>query len=415
MPRCLLEAADCAASWSHGAHSGRAGGLGRRAFLDVGCAKDLLEPPGLKERSSSSSSATSFLWLDGAGAHRHTCRGARASTAFLFGKKKASGDFQPPPADDDDGPPYSEEKYWEKLSKGEAPLGMGPELEPKPRIRLMYQTPQIYATDMGLQLSPKTLGWRYACDKPDQAGVGEEGAPPYPHPSITFNGKLRKIHVHLEDTRTHEVFWDADFELKGGIMSMISGKYKLKNTDVPLDPKSVFRKPCVPKDDPYPHSYELTVSTDDTKYEDASPWLLENFGWKNAHIGFEVHRMPKLKEDSKGKTSEIIGAWTEGGSFSKGPIHDQRERILNDEEDLFYDSKSGKSYRGYYHYIVTPLGEKKHMYKHLKKKYADRYLFDQGGEIRGGQLGHLLHRPNGLWRAEEPEPQLGILGGPSVR
>jgi len=414
MPRCLLEA-DGSVSWNHGAHSGRAGGLGRRAFLDPSCAQDFLEHPGLGKRSSSSSSASSFLLLGSEGARWRRRRGDSTSTAFLFGKRKATGDFQAPPSGGADGPPYSEQGYWEALAKGEASLRMGPELEPKPRIRLMYQTPQIYATDIGQQLSPKKLGWRYACDKPDQAGVGEEGKLPYPHPSITFNGKLRNIHVHLEDTRTHEVFWDADFELKGGLMSMISGKYKLNSADKPLDPKSVFRRPCVAKDDPYPHSYDLTVSTDDTKYEDASPWLLQNFGWKNAHIGFEVHRMPKLKEDSKGRTSEIIGAWTEGGSFSKGPIHDQRERILNNEEDLFYDSRSGKSYRGYYHYIITPLGQKMHMYKYFKKKYPDRYMFDGGGEIRGGQFGGLVHRPSGMWRGEEPEPQLGVLGGPFVR
>merc|ERR1712113_420503 len=85
-----------------------------------------------------------------------------------------------------------------------------------PRIRLNYQTPEVYWTDIHEQQQPKMLGkWKWACKMPDKDGIGELGIPGT-HPAITFNGKHYQIHVKMVDTTNGKVYWDAHYKLSPG-------------------------------------------------------------------------------------------------------------------------------------------------------------------------------------------------------
>lgn len=225
------------------------------------------------------------------------------------------------------------------------------------RIRLLYQTPDVYWTDVAKQLFPAKLGFRYACKMPHE--FGEVGSPPKLHPGIVFNKQVRNIHIHLEDTKTGDVFWDADFKLPMGAASKLSGKSTLKPTALAVNPLDVFRKPCIRGDDPEPHLFDLSIQTQDGLFDDNStPWGVRE-GFKNldgpkAHIGFEVYRSPVIKKNLDGTEEEILGTWRPGGHYSTGPVHpDKWKRIAEKEEDPYWDDIRGNG-RLYYDYIIRP-------------------------------------------------------------
>jgi len=244
---------------------------------------------------------------------------------------------------------------------------------------LLYQTPEIYKTDVATQFKPKKLGWRYACSRPDNEGIGEPAVGLYPHPEIVFNSIVKRVHVHLEDTKTGITYWDADFQLPTNLMWKILGKSILSRTAVPVHPTDVFRKPCVAGDEPEPHLFDLSVQTQDGTYDDNVTPFGEfegflNLGGRKAHLGFEAYRLPELEDGGPGKEPvEKLGYWKRGGHYSTGPAHQSRiARMLAGEEDPFYDPKTGDTGRGYYHFIIKPSARKRKMYEYLDKYAAPR-------------------------------------------
>lgn len=248
------------------------------------------------------------------------------------------------------------------------------------RLRLLYQTPDVYMTDVAKQRRPAKFGFRYACklDPDEETGLGEIAIPPRLHPSLTFNGKVRKIHVHLEDTKTGEVFWDADFKMRRGPIALATGKTTLSSMSLPQDPSDVFRTPCVPPDDPEPHMFDLSVQTQDGVYDDGlTPWGpregFRNLDGRKAHIGFEAYRVPIIKTGLDGEEEEVMGNWKPGGHFSTGPVHPDRfERILAKEEDPFWDDLRGNG-RLYYDYIIRPEARSRNNYGYLDKYAVPKF------------------------------------------
>eukprot|EP00747_Dinoflagellata_sp_TGD_P018231 gnl/TRDRNA2_/TRDRNA2_126358_c0_seq2.p1 gnl/TRDRNA2_/TRDRNA2_126358_c0~~gnl/TRDRNA2_/TRDRNA2_126358_c0_seq2.p1 ORF type:complete len:352 (-),score=47.03 gnl/TRDRNA2_/TRDRNA2_126358_c0_seq2:241-1296(-) len=236
----------------------------------------------------------------------------------------------------------------------------GPELEQgTPRVRLLYQTPEVYRTNVGT-MDKMRNGWKFGC-----AFQGESSPK---HPSIQFNKKVRHLHVHLEDKKTGKVFWDADFKVG---LPVIGGT-SLNEFMPPVGgEKMLMEYPCVANDDPEPHLFDLSLKTNDLHYHnltgspvgDAEGFL--NVLGPKAHIGFEVHRLPRISEEPgpNGKL-EILGKYTPGGSVSRGPIHQSRhERWLNKEEDPFQSRE--RDGRGYYYWIVPKKTKSRDSYGYL--------------------------------------------------
>jgi len=245
------------------------------------------------------------------------------------------------------------------------------------RIRLLYQTPEVYLTDVGQQKKVKLQGWKYACDSPDEDGMGEEALPPDLHPRITFNQIVKRIHVRMEDTKTGQVYWDADYDIPTQPLENLAGKSVLKPNALPANPANPgtkFRKPCLPKDDNEPHLFDISIQTQDKTYNDGfTPWGnlegFHNFRGSKAHIGFEAYRLPVLEQDPEsGMEKEKLGDWEAGGSYSRGPAHASAiDRVLYGDEDPWYNSKTGDTGKMYYDYIINPWARRRGMYQYLDK------------------------------------------------
>ena len=247
-----------------------------------------------------------------------------------------------------------------------------PRLKPKVQIRLQFQTPEIYATDVALEVP--FAGPMHGCLIPDAEGKGEPGLI---HPEITFNalppifGGIREVHVHLEDLTTNQVFWDADFKLPmfDPLMNLV-GKTRLKKYSVPKNLADVFHKPCVARDDMRQHFFDLSIRTLGKYWDETLQEWRPNTGFKGngpeAHIGFMVQRMPELSFDGK---SEQLGLWRAGSSYAAAGdvIEDPFERMLAGDEDPFYDRMKGITQRGYYDYIITKGGRTKDRFDYLAK------------------------------------------------
>lgn len=263
-------------------------------------------------------------------------------------------------------------------------LAKTPRLSPKVKIRLLFQTPEIYATDIG-QEQP-FMGSVYGCRKPDKEGKGEKSLM---HPEITFNalppifGGIQKVHVHLEDQTTGIVYWDADYKLPllDPIVNL-AGKTRLKKFSQPENFADSFYKPCVAKDDMKPHSFDLSIRSIGKYWDEDQQEFRPNTGFERgrlpeAHIGFTVQRMPEIVD---GK--EKLGTWRKpGDSYARnGPvIQDPGVRWLRGEEDPFYDSTKGKTYRGYYDYIIEKGGRTKDVFGYLTKYGPHPLLTDPIG------------------------------------
>jgi hypothetical protein len=245
------------------------------------------------------------------------------------------------------------------------------------RIRLLYQTPEVYMTDVGKQKPVKKQGWTFACAMPDANDMGEEAMLPDLHPEIIFNQVVKDIHVHMEDTKTGQVYWDADYQIPPQMLENLKGRSKLAKSMLPANPQNPgtnFRKPCLPKDDNEPHLFDISVQTQDKTYKDGfTPWgKLEgfhNFRGPSAHIGFEAYRLPVLEKDPEsGEDKEKLGDWEPGGSYSRGPARDSPTlRVLYGEEDPWYNNETGDTGKMYYDYIINPWARRAGMYKYLDK------------------------------------------------
>ena len=248
-----------------------------------------------------------------------------------------------------------------------------PKLKRNVQIRLLFQSPEIYATDVGDEIPH--MGSLHGCKLPDSDGKGESGLI---HPEITFNalppifGGIREVHVHLEDLTTNQVFWDADFKLPmfDPIVNLV-GKTRVKKYSIPKNMADMFHKPCVARDDMRPHFFDLSIRTLGKYWDEVLQEWRPNKGFKGrgpeAHIGFLVQRMPELSFDGK---TEQLGLRTKPGSSYAAAgevIQDPFERVLAGHEDPFYDSMKGKTQRGYYDYIITKGGRTKDRFDYLAK------------------------------------------------
>lgn len=259
-----------------------------------------------------------------------------------------------------------------------------PKLEPKVRIRLQFQSPEIYATDVGEE--KPGLGFVYGCRRPDKEGKGEKSPL---HPEITFNatppifGGIQAVHVHLEDQTTGIVYWDADYKLPLlDPLVNLAGKTRLKKFSQPENLSDSFYKPCVAKDDMKPHFFDLTVRTLGKYWDEDLQEFRPNTGFERgrtpvAHIGFEVQRMPQIVN---GK--EKMGNWRKpGDSYARVGIvtQDPEQRLLHGEEDPFYDPAKGKTYRGYYDSIIEKGGRTRDTFGYLVNYGPTPLLTDPPG------------------------------------
>ena len=187
-----------------------------------------------------------------------------------------------------------------------------PKLDRQVKVRLLYQSPEIYATDVASE--KPYIGPDYGCFRADQDGKGEMG---FMHPEITFNalppifGGIQEVHVHLEDTTSNLVFWDADFKLPmlDPVVNLV-GKTRLKKFAMPKSMMDKFYKLCVPKDDIRPHFFDLSVRTIGKYWDEDLKEFRPNKGFARgrspeAHIGFTVQRMPSLDFEGKEKPGDL--------------------------------------------------------------------------------------------------------------
>ncbi len=260
-------------------------------------------------------------------------------------------------------------------------LRKSPRLEPKVRIRLMFQSPEIYSTDIG-QEKPN-LGAIYGCRRPDKEGKGEKSPL---HPEIIFNalppifGGIQGVHVHLEDKTTGIVYWDADYKLPllDPLVNLV-GKTRLKKFAQAENFADSFYKPCVEKDDMEPHFYDLTIRTNGKFWDKDLQEFRPNTGFERgrmplAHIGFEVQRFPQIL---KGK--EKMGEWRKPGDSYANPgigEPDPALRAIYGEEDPFYDPVKGKTFRGYYSDIIEKGGRTKDTFGYLFNYGPNPLLLD---------------------------------------
>eukprot|EP00931_Biecheleriopsis_adriatica_P045174 TRINITY_DN25895_c0_g1_i1.p1 TRINITY_DN25895_c0_g1~~TRINITY_DN25895_c0_g1_i1.p1 ORF type:complete len:395 (+),score=61.42 TRINITY_DN25895_c0_g1_i1:107-1291(+) len=264
-------------------------------------------------------------------------------------------------------------------SRSNPELLLTAKLERKPRIRLLFQTPEIYKTDIGEQAKVARLGWKYACRfSPDEDGIGERG---FLHPEIIFNGKapmlggMKKVHVHLEDKETGQVFWDADFDLKPfDFLYSLTGKVRIPSIQQPSLETVSFKKPCVPRDDPTTHFFDLSIRNGgqymDKVLKEWRPMLGFSKGRGTlAHIGFEVQRFPVIGYDGH----PVRGRWEGPGDnhAAGGPLSlvsdVHNERVKEGQEDPFYDQLTGKSHHGYYDHILKRTARSRNKFEFYEK------------------------------------------------
>ena len=271
------------------------------------------------------------------------------------------------------GQPAAGSKNKSSGGSGKKDMRQTPRLERNVQIRLQFQSPEIYNTDIGAE--QRGQGRIYGCKSPDADGIGEAVML---HPEIALNalppifGGKRGVHVHLEDLTDHKVFWDAEFKLPmfDPIMNIV-GKTRIKKTTAPMNMADQFHKPCVPKDDMRPHFFDLSIRTLGKYWDDIVEEWRPNKGFKDngpeAHIGFLVQRMPKLSADGK---EEMLGVWKRKGSpiAAEGDvIQDPFERALAGHEDPFYEKSKGTTRRGYYDHIINRWGRLKDRLGYLAK------------------------------------------------
>lgn len=295
-----------------------------------------------------------------------------------------------------------------------------PKLHKKPRIKLQYQTTEIYKTDIGDWLDttqvrkawPVTKSWgsKWACETWIGDKMIGETAAKRRHPSITFHGSVKHVGVHLEDITPGPtqgtVYWHGRYEIEpmkqaaSGIKNKLLGLYELDGSALP-SPGGVFqedyvpfRKPCVPPNDSSPHDFKLTIWTQDGFYsDDRTPWGdregFRNFSGPEAYIGFQVVRMPLLKSESpSGQFRSESGMATYldlAKPYGSRGRPDERgfvaytgsrikptmiQRVLYGQEDPFTDitgKNKRRNGRYYYDYIIDMDARRRNFAEYLSK------------------------------------------------
>lgn len=255
------------------------------------------------------------------------------------------------------------------------PKWTGPELGP-PKARLMFVSPDIYSTNIG-EWDKKFMSNPFVGTGPGQIAAM--------HPKMRFKELQKQVHVHLEDTTNGRTFWDANYSL-ALVPGMGSSWLSETARPIPENPGTmpVMQKMFIPRSDPGPHLFDLSVSTQSNWYDDQNdtPWGenegFDNNGGHNAHIGVEIYRLPKLKDGKEIIKSGKKGSWA--------PHHDSNmERIINREEDIFEDETTGNPNRLYYGWIVDKPARTKNNYEYMFKPDYPRLVHPYTYEDKEGQ------------------------------
>lgn len=286
------------------------------------------------------------------------------------------------------------QRMMERASPETKKLMETPMLRRKPRIKLMFQTPEIYSTDVGKYLKGK--GSKWACDTwISNKGVGDRPNPsPFTdgHPEIIMHGKAKFLNIQMMDItpkvpESGHIYWRAKYalsSLSSPIQKMI-GQVKLSARQRPetIDDAYVpFHKPCVAPDDMTVHHFDIRIWTNDNMYNDERTWWgelesFDDFLGPDAHIGFTVSRTPlRVFFDDKGPghlgTTDIRKCnWKNNGRSQcaeVGYTHETpAERVFFDEEDMLFDDKKNTNGRLYYEYIYDVDARKRDKMEYLEK------------------------------------------------
>lgn len=245
------------------------------------------------------------------------------------------------------------------------------------RTHLVYQSPEIYKTDIS-EHDKKIFG------KPFDAKFEfDVAALPKPHPEIGFQKRHHKVHVHMVDKNTGDVFWDANYKIA---MTPFGSKWlDTRTMPIPTNPGAhpIMRKFWIPEDDPGPHLFDLSISTRDNYFPDApdTPYGddegFDNLYGHSAHIGVEAFRLPKLQK------SEVLFPNAQANPYphqevekvcngrhgcSDAPVHHGfTERLRNKEEDPFIDPITNDDHRLYYGWMIERSGIQRNDYGYLFK------------------------------------------------
>jgi len=347
--------------------------------------------------------------VHGATTHHQASSAANSHAAFLSiggGSSGSRADPQPGLSHESSAtvatgavaPPLAQQQRSRTSFAGKPVRFMGPELGPV-RTRLVYQSPDVYDTDIS--------GWDKVMKKQKFAAMfWNEPAMPV-HPQIRFNTMQKAVHVKLVDKNTGEVFWDANYS-----MALVPGLGSPTMKGVlPPDPKDpgrdvitpgvlpllpgVMKKFWIPESDPGPHLFDLSIQTQENWFNDMmdTPYDhregFDNLYGHNAHIGIEVYRLPKLEPDKlKNFRGEMSGLEREvgcpsadprgwmrvkrGKKNSDAPCHnDNLMRLYRKEEDLFYtaddDPIKGNDGRIYYGWMIDKKAKEANDYGYLFK------------------------------------------------
>lgn len=243
------------------------------------------------------------------------------------------------------------------------------------KLRLIYQSPEIYRTDIAEPL-PQNVGYKYSCKfaTANESGLGEQDY--VKHPSIVFNKvdgkKANKVHVKMVDTETGDVYWDCVYKLSGFF------RKKLGNSAMAEPPGSqcFFRNPCVRETTLKPKLFDISIQTMDGFYEDwQTPWGdnegFMNFRGPKAHIGVEAFREAIVDKDGH-EVLDTPGPGKRVAIGADGPIHQNRqERILAGEENGFANDSPGAGMadtgRGYYWWVIKKEARDRNNRAYLQK------------------------------------------------
>jgi len=242
------------------------------------------------------------------------------------------------------------------------------------KLRLLYQSPEIYSTDFA-EYDKIKKKFKFGCSRTNKE-------PANPHPTIRWKKLTRYVQVQLKDTYDNEILWDAVY--KGGGLAG-SGGLQLSGRAQPVkdqSPKPDLMKLCIPSWEQGPRLFDLKVCSRDYFYKDQMDTPAgDREGWHGldvpcGHIGIEAYRMPEIKgtlQDGHPK----LGRWkwndkktTYGpGNYSDGPVHyfDPMERLRNKEINLLEDEKTGDDGTNYYPWIFKLGAKSKNNYEYLFK------------------------------------------------
>lgn len=261
------------------------------------------------------------------------------------------------------------------------------------RLRLVYQSPELYSTDYG-EYDKKTKSYVHGCKFSNK----EPDLPPF----IRWKKMTKFVHLKLKDTKTNEILYDAD--LRAGFNPFGSTYMDKRSAPLPgPDGKPpILNKLCIPSWEQGPRLFELKVCSRDYHYKDQMDTEAgEREGWHGldipcGHIGVEAYRVPITEGKDLQSGHPKLGRWKwndkkttySPGNFSEGDVHyfDPLERFLHREINVLEDPATGDDgtlyYPWIYNYVTKSKGSK---YEWLFKLsppqlVGDRYIKEKDEE-----------------------------------